>query len=111
MLTNTDITIFHRVYDQKTRLDSWKIIYVPEAWWFKKEQSTITADGRKNADVYTIRIPNTNIALEKDDYIVKGICRVKMQTVKDLEGLERARITSVNYNTFGGNPHIKVVGV
>lgn len=111
MLTNTDITIFHRVYDPKTRLDAWKMIYVPGAWWFKKEQSTITTDGRKNADVYTIRIPNTNIALEKDDYIVKGICRVKMQTVKDLEGIEKVKITSANYNTFGGNPHIKVVGV
>lgn len=85
--------------------------YIPEAWWFKKEQSTITTDGRKNADVYTIRIPNTNIALKKDDYIVKGKCRVKMQTVKDLEGLEKVRITSANYNTFGENPHIKVVGV
>lgn len=111
MLTNTDVTIFHRVYDQKTRLDSWKMTYISEAWWFKKEQSTITTDGRKNADVYTIRIPNTNIVLEKDDYIVKGICRVKMRTVKDLEGLEKVRITSVNYNTFGGNPHIKAVGV
>lgn len=111
MLTNTDITIFHRVYDPKTRLDSWKMTYIPEVWWFKKEQSTITTDGRKNADVYTVRIPNTNIVLEKDDYIVEGICRVKMQTVKDLEGLEKVRITSVNYNTFGGNPHIKAVGV
>ena len=111
MLTNTDITIFHRVYDPKAGLDNWKMTYVPEAWWFKKEQSTITTDGRKNADVCTIRIPNTNIALEKDDYVVKGICRVKIQTVKDLEGLEKVRITSVNYNTFGGNPHIKVVGV
>ena len=73
----------------KKRLDSWKMVYVPEAWWLKKEQSpTITTDGRKNADVYTIRIPNTNIALEKDDYIVKGICRVKMQ---DCEGPGRIR--------------------
>ena len=54
MLTNTDITVFHRIYDPKARLDSWKMAYIPEAWWFKKEQSTITTDGRKNADVYTM---------------------------------------------------------
>ncbi|CDC47011.1 uncharacterized protein BN652_01639 [Firmicutes bacterium CAG:424] len=111
MLTNTDITIYNRIYDPKTRLDTWKQFYVPEAWWFKKEQSSITTDGRKNADVYTIRIPDTSVTLKKDDYVVKGMCAAKMETVKDLEGLEKARITSVNYNTFGGNPHIKAVGV
>nr|DAZ28696.1 MAG TPA: hypothetical protein [Caudoviricetes sp.] len=111
MLTNTDITIYNRTYDPKTRLDTWKRVYVTEAWWFKKEQSSITTDGRKNADVYTIRIPDTSVILKKDDYAVKGMCDVKMETVKDLEELEKTRITSVNYNTFGGNPHIKAVGV
>lgn len=111
MMTNTDITIYNRIYDHKTRLDTWKRVYVPEAWWFKKEQSSITADGRKNADVYTIRIPDTSVTLKKDDYVVRGMCAVKIETAKDLEGLEKARITSANYNTFGGNPHIKAVGV
>lgn len=111
MLTNTDITIYNREYNTDTRLDTWKKVYVPEVWWFKKEQSSIGKEGRNNADVYTIRIPGTGIKLKKDDYVVKGRCNVNMQTVKDLEGLEKTRITSVNYNTFGGNPHVKAVGV
>ena len=41
---------------------------------------------------------------------MKGNCNVAMETVKDLDGLEKTRVTSVNYNTFGGNPHIKAVG-
>ena len=110
MLTNTDITIYNREYDPETRLDSWKRVYVPEAWWYKNEKASITTNGLKSADVYTIRIPDTRIALKKDDYVVKGNCQVRMETVNDLEGLEKARITSVNYNTFGGNPHIKAVG-
>lgn len=110
MLTNTDITIYNRTYDPKTRLDTWKRVYVPEVWWFKKEQSSITTDGRKNADVYTIRIPDTSVEVKKDDYLVKGDCQIAMQTIKDLDGLEKTRATSVNYNTFGSNPHIKVVG-
>ena len=32
------------------------------------------------------------------------------ETVKDLDCLEKTKITSVNYNTFGENPHIKAVG-
>lgn len=110
MLTNTDITIYHREYDPKTRLDSWVRVYVPKAWWHKNEKSSVTTEGVKQADVYTIRIPDTSVVLKKDDYVVKGNCDVAMETVKDLDGLERTKITSVNYNTFGGNPHIKVVG-
>ena len=61
-------------------------------------------------NVYTIRIPDISIVLKKDDYVVKGDCCVEMETVKDLEGLEKTKVTSVNYNMFGDNPHIKVVG-
>lgn len=110
MLTNTDITIYNREYDTQSRFDTWTRVYVPEAWWFNNEKSSITTDGLKQADVFTIRIPDTSIVLKKDDYIVKGKCDVEMKNVKDLDGLEKARISSVNYNTFGGNPHIKAVG-
>lgn len=47
----------------------------------------------------------------KDDYIVKGACSVEMQTVKDLKETDYVKVTSANYNRFGNNPHIKVVGV
>lgn len=111
MLTNTDITIYHREYDSKLRMDQWKRIYVPKAWWHKDEKSSVTTDGLKQADVITIRIPDTTIEVAKDDYIARGNCPVKMQTIKDLSGREFAKVTSVNRNLFGGNPHIKVVGV
>lgn len=110
MLTNTDITIYHREYNPEFRLDQWKRIYVPKAWWHKDEKSSVTTGGLKQADVITIRIPDTMIKVAKDDYIVKGNCSVKMQTIKELSGREFAKVTSVNRNLFGGNPHIKVVG-
>ena len=111
VLTNTDVTIYRREYDKACGLDKWVKTYVPAAWWFKEEKSTLTAEGRINADVYTIRIPGTDAVIKKDDYIVRGNCNIKMETVKDLENVEKVRVTSVNYNAFGDNPHIKVVGV
>lgn len=48
--------------------------------------------------------------LQAKDLINVGVCCVEMETVKDLEGLEKTKVTSVNYNMFGDNPHIKVVG-
>ena len=99
MITNTDATLYSRKYNSETRLDEWD------------EKSQITTDGLKQADTYTVRIPDTSVKIKKDDYLVKGDCKADMQTIKDLDGLDKTRITSANYNTFGGNPHIKVVGV
>lgn len=111
MLTNTDATLYSRKYNPSTRLDEWERTYLPAVWWYKAEQSAVTTDGLKTADVYTIRIPGTGVEVKKDDYIVRGNCPVKMQTVKDLEGLECCKVTAANYNRFGGTPHIKVGGV
>lgn len=111
MLTNTDITIYHRGYNPELRLDQWERTYVSETWWHKDEKSSVSTDGLKQADVITIRILDTTIEVVKDDYIVKGNCPVKMQTIKDLSEREFVKVTSVNRNLFGGNPHIKVVGV
>lgn len=111
MLTNTDATLYSRKYDPSTRLDAWERIYLPAVWWHKAEQSSVTTDGLKKADAYTIRIPGTDVEVKKDDYIVLGDCLVKMQTVKDLEGLEHCKVTAANYNRFGSTPHIKVGGV
>ena len=91
MITNTDLTIYHREYDPKMRVDVWTRFYV--------------------SDITTIRIPDISKVVVKDDYIVKGACSVEMQTVKDLKETDYVKVTSANYNRFGNNPHIKVVGV
>lgn len=111
MLTNTDATLYSRKYNPSARLDEWERVYLPAVWWHKSEQSSVTADGLKTADVYTIRIPDICVEVKKDDYIVRGNCLVKMKTVKDLEGTEHCLVTAANYNRFGDSPHIKVGGV
>ena len=112
MLSNTDITIYNRMYDSSSGVDQWRRVYIPSAWWHKSEKSSITTEGLNMADVYTVRIPDKSgvIELKKDDYVVKGNCVIKMKTVKDLNGMEKFRVSSANHNLFGGNPHIKAVG-
>ena len=110
MITNTDITIFRRQYDPETRQDVWSAEYVPEAWWFRDNKASVTTDGLKTADVYTVRIPDITVSVKRDDYIVKGEFDVEMHTVKDLNGYEKLKVTAANYNTFGSNPHIKIKG-
>lgn len=111
MITNTDITIYHREYDPEEGGDIWNREYVPRAWWYESQKSSVTTEGLNVADVITVRIPDTEVVLLKDDYIVKGCCEAEMQTVKDLSGMEYMKVTAANRNLFGGNPHVKAVGV
>lgn len=110
MLTNADCTIYSRDYDSEKDCFVWKKQYVSECWWFENTKSDIITNGLKSADVLTVRIPDLSVSVKKDDVILKGKCDVEMQTVKDLAGLEYFKVTKANYNSFGCNPHIKVVG-
>lgn len=65
MITNTDVTVYNRAYDSESKTDKWTRAYVPDAWWFKSEQSSITAEGRKNQDVITIRIPDISVSVKR----------------------------------------------
>ena len=110
MLINSDCTIYSRKHNPSDGCDEWEKQYVSECWWHENTKSGITTNGLKSADVLTVRIPNLAVSVKKGDVIVKGVCDVRMQTVKDLSGIEHFKVTGANYNTFGRNPHIKVVG-
>lgn len=110
MLTNTDITICSRAYNPSTRLDGWRLIYIPEAWWFKDSTAQMTTDGMKSSDSFVVRIPGLAAEVKKGDYAVRGTLK-KMETVKDLEHTDHFCVTGVNYNRYGDESHIKAVGV
>lgn len=111
MITNTDCTLYKRIRENPNDGDAWERIHIPGVWWFENTQSAITTNGLKSADVLTVRIWDTSVQVKKGDYLVKGNCSVSMNTVKDLSGYEYFCVTGANYNIFGDNPHIKVVGV
>ena len=109
MITNADCTIYSRIRNGSAD-DTWLRQYVPECWWFEDVKSSITSNGLKTATVLTVRIPDTSITVKVGDYIVKGNCSVEMQTVKDLSTEKYYAVTGANYNRFGMNPHVKVMG-
>lgn len=113
MLINSDCTIFSRVYNPATGYDEWKRQYIPECWWFCDTKSSITSEGLKSADILKVRIYDLNVKVKKDDVIIQGSSekKKKINTIKDLEGITYFKVITANYNRFGNNPHIKVVGV
>lgn len=110
MLINSDCTIYSRIRDPSSGLSTWERQYVEKCWWFVETKSTITTDGLKSADVLKARIYDLEVKVKKDDILVKGDCKIEMETVKDLAGCEYFKAVTANCNTFGDNPHIKVVG-
>ena len=108
MLTTSDCTIYRRIRSNDG--DTWKRVYIPDVWWFEDTKSSITTEGLKSGDVLTVRIPDISVQIWKDDIIIKGNCKAEIKSVKDLVGYEYYKVAGVKYNSFGSNPHIKVVG-
>lgn len=108
MLTNADCTIYTRIPSGDSV--QWKRQYIPECWWFENLVSQITTEGLINANKVTVRIPDLTVVIRKDDCIVKGKGPEGVETVKDLKEYDYYKVVSVNYNRFGDEPHIKVVG-
>lgn len=111
MITNSDCTIYSRDYNSSSNSDSWTKTYIPECWWFFNTRSSITTEGLKTGDVLTVRIPDVSIKIRKGDVLVKGCCQTDIDTLKDLTRCDYYKVVTANYNTYGDNPHIKVVAV
>ena len=114
MITNSSLTIYHKVYDEATRLDKWKRYNYEKVWFFGGKGASVNK-GYDNANDVNVRIPyllnNINIAnIQIGDILVKGDLATDITTQQDLVGYEVYNITSINDNEFGNNPHIHIGG-
>lgn len=114
MITNSSLTIYHKVYDEATRLDKWKRYNYEKVWFFGGKGASVNK-GYDNANDVDIRIPymlnNIDIAnICIGDILVKGNLTAEINTQQDLVDYEVFNITSINDNEFGNNPHIHIGG-
>lgn len=115
MITNTDITLYHKGFDEETRLNKWIRYYYEKAWWFGGKGAN-TQMGYENANDVQIRIPyesneNLNIAnFSIGDIVCKGNIEKKITNQSELNGIEFYNITAISNNTFGNNQHIHLGG-
>lgn len=114
MITNSSLTIYHKVYDEATRLDKWKRYNYEKVWFFGGKGASVNK-GYDNANNVDIRIPymmnNIDVAnIQIGDILVKGNLTTEINTQQDLDRHEVYNITSINDNEFGNNPHIHIGG-
>ena len=114
MITNASLTIYHKVFDEATRLEKWVRFTYPKVWFFGGKGAGINK-GYDNANNVDIRIPyginDVNIAnIKIGDILVKGTLTQDITTQQDLVNYDVFNITSINDNNFGNNPHIRIGG-
>lgn len=115
MITNSSLTIYHKIFNQTTRLDTWVRYNYENVWWFGGKGASIDK-GYDNANDVKIRIPyELNVGLditkfEIGDIIVKGTLTTNITTQQDLSSHEVYNITSIKNNTTGGQKHINIGG-
>lgn len=66
MITNSELTIYHKTFNQTTRLEEWVRYNYSKVWWFGGKGANINK-GYENANDVDVRIPynlneNANIS-------------------------------------------------
>lgn len=115
MLVNSELTVYHLTQDTETRLDKYVRYNYDKVWWFGGKGSSLNK-GFENANDVQVRIPyylNENADISHfaiGDIILQGKIKKDIKTQSDLSEYEIFKITSINNNTFGSEPHIHLGG-
>ena len=115
MLVNSSITVFHKGFDDSSRLETWTRYNYDKVWCFGGKGASVNK-GYDNANDIEIRIPyNEYEDLEIGnfsigDIVVQGTLDIDITTSEDLSDYETYVITNITNNTFGNNPHIHIGG-
>lgn len=115
MIVNSKLTVYHLTQDPETRLDKYARYNYSKVWWFGGKGSSLNK-GFKEANDVQVRIPyylneNANIShFAVGDIILQGEIEKEIKTQSDLSEYDIYKITSINNNTFGSNPHIHIGG-
>ncbi len=114
MIINSDLTVYHKTFDENERLEKWIRYNYSKIWWFGGKGASINK-GYDNANDVEIRISRldhnidiSNFAI--GDILVKGKVEIDINTQQDLDGYEVYNITNINDNNFGTRPHLHVGG-
>lgn len=115
MICNSSLTVYHKGFNQSSRLETWTRYNYNNVWFFGGKGAGINK-GYDNANDVQIRLPydlNTNLDINNfkiGDVLVKGTLDIDINTQQDLTNYMVYNITSINDNNFGNNPHIHLGG-
>lgn len=116
MITNSNITIVSKVFDEETREDKYSTKVVENVSWYADFKANIGESGLKSGDVYKVRIPidsyTNELKISKGDIVVRGEIEItENDTPKTImKDREAFIVTSLSINDRGTLKHIRVFG-
>lgn len=112
MLTNADLTLYHKGYDPATRLDTWARTQYSGVNWYGKQAAAVSDNGLITADEITVRIPTTEpLEAAVGDIAVRGL-RDEADPKAAQQAAESFIVTAVRDNRRGspGMQHWRLEG-
>lgn len=115
MITNSSLTVYHKSFDEETRLEKWIRYNYLNVWFFGGKGAGINK-GYDNANDVEVRIPydqNEGLDINKfaiGDIIIQGTIDTDIETQQDLDNYLIYNIKSINNNNFGNSQHIHIGG-
>lgn len=115
MITNSSLTVYHKGFNEQTRLETWTRHNYSKVWFFGGKGAGINK-GYDNANDVQVRIPyNLNSGLDINDFaigdiLVQGTLDTDISTQEELSDYLIYNITIINNNNFGNNQHIHLGG-
>lgn len=114
MVTNSELTLYHKGLDPLTRNETWTRYNYSKIWWFGGKGAS-TNKGYENVNDVQIRIPYNQNEIDINnigigDIVIQGNLDLDIYTQQDLKGYQVYNITSINNNTFGSEPHVHLSG-
>ena len=114
-MTNSDLTLYHKTFDDVNKIEVWQKHYYPYVWWYGGKSANMNKgiNESKNLDVRIWYNKNDNLNINDfalGDIVVQGN-QQDITTQQDLEGLNYYNIGLSRNNTNGSKPHIHVGGI
>lgn len=114
MITNNNLTLYHKTIDETTHLEEWTRFNYDNVWLFGGKGAS-SNKGLEYANNVVIRIPYnqneidiSNISI--GDLLVEGHLDFDIETQDDLINHNVYLLTSITNNTFGSTPHVHLEG-
>ena len=114
MITNSDVTIYHKIFDTEERKEKWERLNFKDVWVFGGKGASINK-GYDNANNVDVRIDYNTHEIDDEkikigDIIVPENLDLDIQRQTDLKNYTIYNITSITNNKFGMIPHIHLGG-
>lgn len=115
MISNSNVTVYHKGYNEETDLEKWIRFNYYDVWFFGGQGAGVNK-GYDNANNFDCRIPyDKNAELDVrnfsvGDIVVQGDLDLDIETQQDLDDYLIYNIISITNNNFGSSQHIHIGG-